>query len=281
MKKLLLLPLMTACALSGCSSKSTDKTSNSEESYANDSTLIVYYSLTGTTEKLAKELQGKLNCKIVEIEASNPYNTDYDATIERWKTELADNAKVEIKPIEIDFSQYKRIFLGFPIWGGTYASPVKTFLEENKLDGMNIVTFATYGSGGIENATADVARVQPGANVTEGIGIREARISKAGQEAERYLIENGFIDGNIEPLPEFGERRKVSETETEIFNKACGDYKFPLGIPENVAVRTIPTGTEYMYDVKSETPSGEPARSTVYVTVEQDGTTEFTRVVRH
>lgn len=281
MKKLLLIPLMAACALSGCSSKSTDKTSNSEEAYMNDSTLIVYYSLTGTTEKLVKELQDKINCRTVEIETVKPYDTEYNATIDRWKSELADNAKVEIKPLEIDLSQYNQIYLCFPIWGGTYATPVKTFLEENKLDGKNIVTFATFGSGGIENATADVERVQPGAKVVEGIGIREARISKARQEVERYLIENGVIEGNIEPLPEFGESHKVSEAEVEIFNKACGDYKYPLGTPEFVATRIIPTGTEYMYDVKSETPSGEPSRSTIYVTVEQDGKTEFTRVIRH
>ncbi|MDE6269888.1 MAG: hypothetical protein K2M12_03410 [Muribaculaceae bacterium] len=242
---------------------------------------MVYYSQTGATKAGADELQKQLGCDIVAIEAVEPYDCDYPSTIARWRSEVENGVKVGINPIEINFDKYNTIFLGFPIWGGNYASPVATFLEDNSLAGKKVVTFATFGSGGIDGATKNVAAAQPEAEVVQGYGVRNARVAKAPAEIVRFLVENGYKDGEVEAMPAYSESKPVTDKETAIFNEACGSYQFPLGTPVEVASRKTPAGMDYKFAVESQTPDGQKAASTIYVTVEDGSAPEFTEVVRH
>lgn len=281
MKGLYVMMLCAIGMICGCSSKSHSNSEGNEAVANQDSTLVVYYSQTGATKAVAEEIQRLLGCDIAAIEAVNPYDGDYDATIQRWRKEIEDSVKVEIKPLSVNLDDYKTVFLGFPIWGGTYALPVATFIADNSLDGKKVVTFATFGSGGIDSATSDLANAQPGAEVVRGYGVRNARIEKAPAEIERFLIANGYIEGEIEPLPDFVASPSVSEEDLKVFNEACGSYKFPLGTPVGVATRVTPNGKDYKFDVKSQTPDGKESSSTIYVTVPTDSAPEFIEVIRH
>ncbi len=260
--------LMTA-VLCGCST-SAEKTK----------TLVLYYSQTGATKVVAEELQRQLGADIACIEVVEPYDEDYAATVARWRQECEAGVKVAIQPLAVNIDQYDTIFLGSPIWGGTVASPVATFLADNSLAGKTVVTFATFGSGGLDSATVDVAAAQPDATVIKGYGVRNARIEKAPAEIARFLIENGYVEGEIAPLPEYGEATPVTEEDIAVFDAACGDYQFPLGTPVTVGKRNYDGTADYRFDVTSQTPDGRETSSTIYVVVPQDGTPKFTRVVR-
>jgi len=243
-------------------------------------TLVLYYSQTGATKAVAEELQCQLDADIACIEAVEPYNADYTATVARWRQEREEGIKVAIQPLTINLDQYDTIFLGFPIWGGTFASPMATFLADHSLAGKTIVTFATFGSGGIDSATADVVKAQPDATVIKDYGVRNARIEKAPAEISRFLIENGYVEGEIAPLPEYGEALPVPDEDVTVFDAACGDYQFPLGTPVAVAKRSYDGSDDSRFDVKSQTLDGSEVSSTIYVIVPNGGTPEFTQVVR-
>lgn len=276
MKRLSIAMLATAL-LCGSACK-TNKTENTEPQEGK--TLVLFYSQTGATRAVAEELQRQLGCDIDSIVAVNPYDGDYGQTIGRWMQEKTDSVKVEVKPINANLDEYDTIFLGFPIWGGTYALPMASFLADNGLKGKKVVTFATFGSGGIDKATLDVAVALPGADVTEGYGVRNARVAKAPGEITRFLRENGYQEGEIETLPEFSESKDVTDEEAAIFHAACDNYQFPLGNPVKVASRQIPEGVEYEYAVKSTSPDGNESNSIIYVIATQEGAPEFTRVIR-
>ena len=267
----LLFPILCSCG---------SKKESREEMPDKQGKIVIFYSQTGTTRQVAEELQQQLGADIDSIVAVDSYGYDYNATIERWKKEREDSVKVEIKPLGRNLNDYDTIFLGFPIWGGTFASPVATWLADNNLEGKTVITFATFGSGGIESATEDVKTVQPGADIREGYGVRTIRIEKAPIEINRFLIEKGLKKGEISPLPEYSDSTPVTPEETEIFNQACGDYKFPLGTPVAVSTRFYDGITDYKFDVKSQSPDGRETNSTVYVTAAPDEKPEFTRVVR-
>ena len=243
-------------------------------------TLVLYYSQTGTTRQVADEIKTQLGADIDSIVPVESYGYDYDATIERWRKEREDSVKVAIKPLTRNVNDYDTIFLGFPIWGGTYASPVASWLADNKLEGKSIITFATFGSGGIEPATNSVMNEEPGSTVIEGYGVRAARVAKAPAEIHRFLLENGYKKREIDKLPEYGPASPVNPEESEIFNQACGDYRFPLGTPVAVATRNYDGVTDYKFNVKSTAPDGSESSSIIYVTVAPGEKPEFTRVVR-
>ncbi len=258
---------LAVAALCGCST-------------AAKKTLVLYYSQTGATKAVAEELQRQLGADIDCIEAVEPYDADYAATVARWRQEREAGIKVAIQPLAVNLDRYNTIFLGFPIWGGTCASPMATFLADNSLAGKKVVTFATFGSGGIESATADVVKAQPDATVIEGYGVRNARVGKSAAEIQRFLIENDYVKGEIAPLPAHGEPVPVTEEDIAVFDAACGNYQLPLGTPVTVAKRSYDGTEDYRFDVKSQSPDGREASSIIYVVVPQDGNPEFTRVVR-
>lgn len=274
-KKDIITAAIALTSLFGCSEKST---SADQTVYLNpDSTLIIYYSQTGITRNLAEEIKKHLCCEMVEIEAVDPYDGDYNATIARWSSELKDGVKVAIKPLDVNLSDYNTIFLGFPIWGGTYASPVASFLDDVNLEGKTVVTFATFGSGGLSTATADVAAAQPAANVVRGYGVRKARFANAAEELADRLAEMKFIEGDYIEKPEWSEPREVGSAEKNIFDEACGSYIYPLGSPVCVRWRQ-PEGCpeEFLFLTTLERSEGDTLERMVTVIVPKDGKPEFT-----
>ena len=242
---------------------------------SNTKSLVLYYSQTGATEMVAQELQKMLGADIESIELENPYTGTYMETVQRAGKERESGELPALLPLKSDLSKYDVIYLGYPIWYGTYAVPVMSLVKEYDFAGKKIVTFCTFGSGGLEPAISDLKSALPNAEIAEnGFGIRNARINSAAKELSRFMIENKYVEGSIDALPDYSEMQPVTEEEVNIFNQACGDYQFPLGTPVAAGKRVTPEGADYIYEVESN-----GAKSTIYVTVE-NGKPEFTRVVR-
>ena len=242
--------------------------------------LVLYYSENGTTKTVAEEIQKQLGADIEAVEAVEPYTGDFQATIQRGNKERANGEWPAIKPLKSDLSKYDVIFLGYPIWYGTYANPIVTLLNNKDFAGKTIVPFCTFGSGGLNTSSADLKKALPKAKIAQGYGVRTARVAKAAKELDRFLTENGYKKGAVKALPAYSAQKPVTDAEKALFDAACSSYQFPLGTPQTVGKRETPDGTDYEFKVKSRGMNGEEATSTIYVTVEKGGKPEFTEVVR-
>ncbi len=244
--------------------------------------LVIYYSQTGATEQVAQEIAKLLESETLKIEAQQPYNGTYEETIARCQKEMAANELPDLKALDIDWKEYETIFLGYPIWFGTYAPPMATLIKENDFAGKKIVPFCTFGSGGLGASIKDLKAALPQAEILPGYGVRNARIAKAPAEVKRFLIENGYIDGEVEQLPEYSAQQPVTQEEIDIFNAACGDYKYPIGTPVTTGKRTTSTSTDYCYTVNSKDFNGNDTEAIVFITIENDSVAQpvFTEVVR-
>lgn len=259
----------------GKAKQTEDKTEN-----AGTKTLVLYYSQTGATKAVAEQLQALLGADIEAVEASQPYDGTYEETIKRCMTEREELVVPKINSLKSDISRYDTIFVGYPIWFGTYARPIIGLLEACDFDGKTVVPFCTFGSGGLEASSADLKDALPKANIVEGYGVRNARIGDMPDELKAFLVNNGYIAGQAEQLPDYSGQEPVTDSDAEIFNKACGDYQFPLGTPVTVGKRTTSRGTDYKYTVKSKVAQGEDVDATIYVTMASGAAPVFTKVVR-
>ena len=240
--------------------------------------LVLYYSQTGATKTVAQELQKMLDADMESIELENPYTGTYAETLERVNQERQSGNLPKIRPLQADLSKYDVVYLGYPIWFGTYALPIASLVKEYDFEGKKIVTFCTFGSGGLEPAMQDLKKALPKAEIAEnGFGIRNARISATAKELKRFLVENNYMEGSVEALPGYSEMRPVTEEEKQIFDVACGDYQYPLGTPVLVGKRGTSEGVDYIYEVENNGATG-----TIYVTVGNtpNAKPEFTKVVR-
>ena len=247
--------------------------------------LVLYYSQTSNTKLVADEIANRLNADIEEIVAVNPYDGSFTETIERCLQERNEGVTPEIQPVKADIASYDVIFIGYPIWFGTYAPPVITFLKNVDLGGKKIVPFCTYGSGGLESSVKDLMEAQPNAEVLDGYGVRAARLDAVPYEIDQYLKANGFIEGEYVKLDEFPEQHPVNEEETAIFVAATGEYPMMHAQAKTVASRDIPGGVEYFFiaedmprEIRDDMPPAGELQ--VYVTVIGEETPVFTKVVR-
>ena len=283
MKKINLIIAIATVTLAAVSCKTNTEQKEAEKQEA-PKILVTYYSQTSNTKAVAEEIAKKLGADIEEIVAVNPYDGDFNATIERGRQELEEGILPEIKPITADISKYDVVFIGFPVWFGTYAPPISTFLENVDLSGKKIVPFCTFGSGGLESSTADLAKAEPKAEILPGYGVRAARLEAMPKEVDNFLKANGFIEGEYTKLDEFPEQHPVSDEESAIFDAAVDGYPMIHAKAKTVAMRSLPNGAEYLFvaenlprEDKPDMPTGEMK---VYVTVAEGETPVFTNVIR-
>ena len=187
---ILLLAVVTLTAVSCGSKKETPK----EEA---PKMLVLYYSQTGNTKAVAEAIANKLGADIEEITMVNPYDPDFQATIDRCKKDQEQGILPEIQPVKADIANYDVIFLGFPVWFGTYAPPVTPFLNSADFSGKKIVPFCTFGSGGLESSVKDLAVAEPGAEILPGYGVRAARLEAMPQEVDNFLKTTDSLRANI------------------------------------------------------------------------------------
>ena len=261
--------------------------------------LVLYYSLTSNTKTVAQEIATRLDADIEEITLVEPYDTAFQATIDRCKADREKGILPEIKPLKANIADYDWIFIGYPIWFGTYAPPIASLLDKIDLSGKFVVPFCTFGSGGLESSVKDLTEKQPNAKILPGYGVRAARMNAMPKELEHFLKRNTALMAALdttnvaatEPTEsvfvpaDFPEQHPVSADEAAIFDAAVNGYPMLNAKAKTVASRTILEGTEYLFTAmdkpREDKPDMPPASEIkVYVIVEKGKAPEFTRVVR-
>ena len=271
MKKIILMAATAAVALS-CAQEKAPKV------------LVLYYSQSSNTQKVAQEIGSRLGADMEAIVPVEPYDGTYQETIERSMKEREAGVLPEIQPLTADIKDYDIIFIGYPIWFGTFAPPMGSLLEKVDFSGKKLVPFCTFGSGGLDSSTRDLKEKQPGAEVLPGYGVRAARIDAVPAEVDRFLKEGGFIEGEYEKYEDFSAVRPATEEEAAIFDAAVAGYPMIHAQAENVSSRAVTGGTEYLFEAKDipwNPEQAEMARTIkIYVLALEGKDPEFTQVLR-
>ena len=118
-------------------------------------TLVVYYSASGNTERVAKDIAEAAGADLFEIVPTEVYtsedlnwtNSDSRVSREHDDESLRD---VPLATTEVpDWDSYDTVFIGYPIWWGIAAWPVDTFVKNNDFTGKTVIPFATSSSSGM------------------------------------------------------------------------------------------------------------------------------------
>jgi len=160
----------------------------------NNKTLIVYYSRSGNTETVAKHIQELTGADMFRVETAKAYPEEYQETTKVAQEEKNNNARPEIKGKVGNIDQYETIFIGFPIWWGTFPMALATFIESYNLEGKTIVPFCTHGGGGVSQGFKNMQTLAPKANHKEGLSLSGSRASSSRGEVEKWLKEVKVID---------------------------------------------------------------------------------------
>ena len=112
---------------------------------------IVYFSLNGFVDAQAREISRETGAELIRLEPKTPYPTKgLMKFLHGGKSALKGDAP-ELKLCEFDASRYDLVIFGTPVWAGTFAPPLRTFIQTHReaLKGKRLAAFACMmGSGG-------------------------------------------------------------------------------------------------------------------------------------
>ena len=196
MKRIITAVLALLMATS-CNAQNKQEVKSSNKNTMNKS-IVIFFSHAGNNYSVGNIEVG--NTKIVadyisEIKGADQFEIvthKYDGMAYMPLIELAKEEanKGELPPYEgtaPDLSQYDTVFIGGPVWWGTYPQVMFTLFKDINLDGKTVIPFTTHEGSGLASCASDVKKAFPKAKVTGEFSIygHEVRTGKA--KVEKWL----------------------------------------------------------------------------------------------
>jgi len=168
---LMLTMLCMAFTNGSCSDKNDSKRAETETT-ENSKSVVVYFSMTGNTEAVAKTIASATGSDMWRIEPLEPYTSAdlnyYNNTSRTTKEQNDDTSRPALKQQMTDIADYDVLFLGYPIWWGIAPRVVYTFVESHNLEGKIIIPFCTSGGSGIGESDKRLQDLAPKADWKDG-----------------------------------------------------------------------------------------------------------------
>lgn len=150
--------------------------------------IVVFFSVSGNTETVAKEIAKQSGADIVRVEPVEPYTEPYKELTKKAKAEISRGHRPGIG--DIDIGAYDIVFVGSPNWWSTVAPPVSTFLEGHDFSGKTVAPFITHGGGGKGHADKDIAGSCNASRITDTLAVSGGR---TGNDAiAKWISDNGL-----------------------------------------------------------------------------------------
>lgn len=154
--------------------KESESAAVSAKSSGDSKKLVVYYSLTETTAKLAKRIADESGADLFRLECKVPYSKNMNECDRESKADIKNGVHRELASVP-NLSSYDVIFVGTPVWTDDMANPVETFLLQADLRGKTVVPFCTYWSSGREQTLRRISDLSKGSRTLDGIGQAHAQ----------------------------------------------------------------------------------------------------------
>lgn len=152
----------------------TDPAGTTDTPMAGGKTLVVYFSGSGNTKRVAEDIAAATGGTLFELVPVTPYTSadlSWTTSGSRVNREHDDEALRDITLVTTtpeNFDEYDTVFIGYPIWWGIAAWPVNNFVKNNDFTGKTVIPFATSASSGMGQSGSLLAEMAGTGNWQEG-----------------------------------------------------------------------------------------------------------------
>ena len=141
----------------------------------------------GNTKVVADYISEMTGADQFEIVADKDYDMPYMQLIEVAKQE-ANNGELPAMVGKLEnVDQYDTVFIGGPVWWGTYPQVMFTFFRDYDLNGKTIIPFTTHEGSGLASCVDDVRKAYPNADVKPGFAIYGHEVRSGRNKVEKWL----------------------------------------------------------------------------------------------
>ena len=153
--------------------------------------LVAFFTRSGNTKLIASKVGRDLGADLFEIEPVEPYSEDYEATVAQAEREKQTGYEPPLKGGVGEIGAYSTVYLGFPIWGSTAPTVIKSFLSKHDLAGKDLVPLITHGGYGAGDSLAVLRRMAPKARLCRPLIIRMDQERAILREVTNWLQASG------------------------------------------------------------------------------------------
>ena len=210
--KLILASVLCMLVSTACGGNSKKEIAANEQTTTNGKTvmakdgkaIVVFFSHAGdnyavgnievgNTKIVADYITELIGAEQFEIITHKYDGMAYNPLIKLAKEE-AKNGELPEYEGDIDLNKYDTVFIGGPVWWGTYPQVMFTFFKKhvNDLKGKTVIPFTTHEGSGLANCVEDVKKAFPGANVTKGFSIYGHEVRTEKKMVEKWLNGLGY-----------------------------------------------------------------------------------------
>ena len=141
----------------------------------------------GTTEYVARMIQGLTGGELYLIQTDSPYPADYEAVISQNHDEMDQDILPALRNSTLDMERYDVLFIGYPIWATDIPQAVRAFFQGHDYTGKTVIPFCTHGGYGAGNSYETIADLCPGADVLDGLAVNAEDVHTAQDMVTQWL----------------------------------------------------------------------------------------------
>ena len=147
---------------------------------------------TGNTKIVADYISEITGADQFEIVTHKYVGMAYTPLIELAKKEAAAGELPPYEGAAPDLSGYDTVFIGGPVWWGTYPQVMFTLFKDINLDGKTVIPFTTHEGSGLASCANDVRKAFPKAKVTGEFSIYGHEVRSGKAKVEKWLKNLGY-----------------------------------------------------------------------------------------
>lgn len=161
--------------------------SRADENYFGGS---MRYISKGNTEVVAEYIKDITGADLFKVERKKPYAKDYMTCIKEAQDEQRESELPELVNYLDDISEYDVVFIGGPIYWGTFPQPMFTQLSKLDFKDKIIMPFSTHEGSGLASIVRDIKKYAPDANIKTGLSIVGSQVSNSKSKIESWIKAN-------------------------------------------------------------------------------------------
>lgn len=154
----------------------------------NDEKAVVFYSLSGNTQAAAKEIAEGIGADLIELKLVKPFPTEKSKQLALGGMQAMFGMKPAIQELSKNIKEYDVLILGTPIWAGTIAAPVHSFLNKYQVLDKIVAVFTFSGGGDNKRCIAKLSKRLPRLKVEVALANRDSDLAIHNADKIHHFI---------------------------------------------------------------------------------------------
>mgnify|MGYP000057887965 FL=1 len=149
---------------------------------------VVFYSLSGNTQAAAIEIAEGIGADLIELKLVKPFPTEKSKQLALGGMQAMFGMKPAIQELSKNIKEYDVLILGTPIWAGTIAAPVHSFLNKYQVLDKIVAVFTFSGGGDNKRCIAKLSKRLPRLKVEVALANRDSDLAIHNADKIHHFI---------------------------------------------------------------------------------------------